>query len=50
MKGLEILAAVTGIVNTTSLNTLPREDRVAIWSLLDIISLCLFTPTCIMNG
>ena len=42
MKGPEIVAALKGIVNTTSLNTLPSEDKVAVRSLLDIIKLCLF--------
>ncbi len=45
MKASEIVAALEGIVNTTSLNTLSTEDKVAIRSLLDIINLCLFTPT-----
>ena len=39
MKGPEIVAALKGIVNTTSLNTLPSEDKVVIRSLLDIINL-----------
>ena len=43
-KGPEIVAALRGIVNTTSLNPLSSEDKVAIRSLLDIINLCLFTP------
>ena len=45
MKGPKIVAALRGIVNTTSLNNLAPEDKVAIRSLLDIINLCLFTPT-----
>ena len=45
MRGLEVVVALRGIVNTTSLNTLSTEDKVAIRSLLDIINLCLFTPT-----
>ncbi len=47
MKGLEIVAALKGIVNTTSLNTLSTEDKVAIRSLLDII---LFTRTYQVNA
>ncbi len=50
MKGLEIVAALKGIVNTTSLNTLSTEDKVAIRSLLDIINLCLFTRTYQVNA
>ena len=50
MKGPEIVAALKGIVNTTSLNTLPSEDKVAVRSLLDIINLCLFTPTYQVNA
>ncbi len=45
MKGLEVVAALRGKVNSTSLNTLSIEDKVAIRSLLDIINLCLFAPT-----
>ncbi len=30
MKGLKVVAALKGIVNTTSLNTLSTEDKVAI--------------------
>ena len=50
MKGLEVVAALQGIVNTTALNTLTSEDKVAIRSLLDIINLCLFTPTYQVNA
>ena len=50
MKGPEIIAALKGIVNTTSLNLLTPQDKVAIWSLLDIISLCLFTPQYQLNA
>ncbi len=50
MKGSEIVAALKGIVNMTSLNTISTEDKVAIRSLLDIINLCLFTPTCQVNA
>jgi len=50
MKGPEIVAALKGIVNTTSLNTLSVEDKVAIRSVLDIINLCLFTPTYQVNA
>ncbi|DBA81633.1 TPA: hypothetical protein ACH3X1_007388 [Trebouxia sp. C0004] len=45
MKGLEIAAALKGIMNTTSLDTVSVEDKMAIRSLLDIMNLCLFTPT-----
>ena len=44
MQGPQIVAALKGIVNTTSLNTLSTEDKAAIRTLLDIINLCLFTP------
>lgn len=50
MKGLEIVASLKGIVNTTSFNTLSRQDKVAIRSLLDILNQCLFTPTYQVNG
>jgi len=45
MRGPEVVAALRGIINSTTLNTLSTEDKVAIRSLLDIINLCLFTPT-----
>ena len=50
MRGSEVVAALRGIVNTTALNTLSTEDKVAIRSLLDIINLCLFTPTYQVNA
>ncbi len=50
MRGSEVVAALRGIVNTTSLNTLSTEDKVAICNLLDIINLCLFTPTYQVNA
>ncbi len=50
MKGPEVVAALKGIVYTTALNILPSEDKVATWSLLDIINLCLFTPTYQVNA
>ncbi len=50
MKGPKIVAALRGIVNTTALNTLTTEDKVAIRSLLDIINLYLFTPTYQVNA
>ena len=50
MRGSEVVAALRGIVNTTSLNTLSIEDKVAIRSLLDIINLCLFTSTYQVNA
>ncbi len=37
MRGPEIVAALKGIVNTTSLNTLTSEDKVQIRRMLDII-------------
>ncbi len=51
MKELEAVAALKGTVNTTTtLNTLLSENTVALSSLLDIMSLCLFTPTCQVNS
>jgi hypothetical protein len=50
MKGPEIVAALKGIVNTTTLNALTTEDKVVIRSLLDIINLCLFTPQYQLNA
>jgi len=50
MQGPQIVAALKGIVNTTSLNTLYTEDKVAIRTLLDIINLCLFTPQYQVNA
>ena len=50
MRGSEVVAALRGIINTTSLNTLSVEDKVAIRSLLDIINLGLFTPTYQVNA
>ncbi len=44
MQGSQIFAALKEIENTTSLNTLEPEDKVAIRKLLDIINLCLFAP------
>ncbi len=41
MQGSQIVEALKGIVNTTSLNTLDPEDKVAIRQFLDIIGLCL---------
>ena len=46
MKELEVVVALKETVNTTTtLNTLPSENAVALSSLLDIMSLCLFTLT-----
>ena len=45
MKGPEIVAALKGIVNNTSLNTLDPEDKDAIRKVLRLINLCLHTPT-----
>ena len=50
MQGPRIVAALKGIINTTSLNTLSTEDKVAIRTLLDIINLCLFTPQYKLNA
>ncbi len=50
MRGSEIVAALRGIINTTPLNTLSIEDKVAIRTLLDIIDLWLFTPTYQVNA
>ena len=38
MKGLEIVAALKGIVNTTTLNTLDPKDKADIRRLLEIIN------------
>ncbi len=45
MKGSEIVAALKGIVSTTTLNTLSPEDKADVRRLLEIITLCLFSPT-----
>jgi hypothetical protein len=50
MQGPQIVAALKGIVNTASLNTLDTEDKVRIRTLLDIINLCLFAPTYQVNA
>jgi hypothetical protein len=50
MQGPQIVAALKGIINTTSLNTLDPEDKVRIRVLLDIINLCLFTPQYKVNA
>ena len=45
MKGPEIVAALTGIINTTTLCALSAEDKVIIRRLLQTIDLCLCSPT-----
>lgn len=45
MKGSKVVAALKGIVETTARSTLSTEDKLAVRTLLDIINLCLFTPT-----
>ncbi len=45
MKGSEVVAALKGIVNTTTLNTLDCQDKADIRRLLEIINLCLYSPT-----
>ena len=45
MKGPEVVAALKGIVNTTTLNTLDPEYKAIIRRLLEIINLCLFSST-----
>ncbi len=45
MKGPEIVAALRGIINSTSLNTLPPQDKAEIRRLLGIKNLCLYSPT-----
>ncbi len=50
MKGPEIVAALRGIVNTTTLCDLTTEDKVAIRRILQIIDLCLFTPQYNLNA
>ncbi len=50
MQGSQIVAAVRGIVNTTSLNALDPQDKVAIRQLLDIINLCLCAPQYQVNA
>ncbi len=37
MRGPEVVAALRGILNTTSLNNLTSEDKVAMRTLLEII-------------
>ncbi len=43
MKGLEVVAALKGIVNTTTLRDLSTEDKVEIKHLLDLINFSLFS-------
>ena len=45
MRGPEIVAALKGIVNTTTLNTLDTKDKADIRRLLEIINLCMFSHT-----
>ncbi len=50
MRGQQIVAALKGIVNTTTLNTLAPEDKADIRRLLEIINLCLFSSTYNLNA
>jgi hypothetical protein len=50
MKGFEIVAALKGIVNATSLNTLTPQDKAEIRRLVEIINLCLYSPTYNVNA
>ena len=50
MKGPEIIAALKGIVNTTTLNTLTAQDKTDIRRLLEIINLCLYSPAYNLNA
>ncbi len=43
MKGFEMVAALKGIVNRTSLNTLTPQDKAKIRRLLEIIILYLYS-------
>jgi len=45
MKGPEIVAALRGIVNTTTLCALSPEDKAIIRRILQTIDLCLCSPT-----
>ncbi len=45
MKGPEIVATLRGIINSISLNTLTPQDKAEIRMLLEIINLCLYSPT-----
>ncbi len=45
MKGPEIVAALKGIINTTTLCALSPEDKAIIRRLLQTIGLCLCSPT-----
>ena len=43
MKGSEVVAALKGIINTTTLRALATEDKVEIKHLLDLINFSLFS-------
>ena len=45
MKGPEIVAALRGIVNITTLCALSPEDKAIIRRILQTIDLCLCSPT-----
>ena len=45
MKGPEIVAALRGMINTTTLNTLEPKDKADIRRVIEIINLCLHSPT-----
>ncbi len=42
MKGPEIVAALRGIVSTTTLNALHPEDKEQVLRLLELIKLCIY--------
>ena len=45
MRGPDIVAALKGIVNTTTLNTLEPQDKADIRKLLELINFSLQSPT-----
>lgn len=45
MTGPEIVAALRGIVNSMSLITLIPQDKAEIRRLLEIMNICLYSPT-----
>ena len=50
MQGYQIVAALKGIANMTSLNTLDQKDKVAVRQLLDITNLCFCAPQYQVNA
>ena len=49
MKGPQIVAALKGIVNSTSLKTLDPQGKADIRRLLEIMNLCLYSTTYNLN-